>query len=335
MRQVVIPATFARTPALARPGERRQLAGETMGTTWQVCLYGSAEVAAAARASVEQILRLVVRQMSHWEPGSDLSRFNAAAPGTPVALPEPLFGLLQRAQRIAALSEGAFDPAAGALVRRWGFGPDRARLDPGFRIPDAAEIATLRDRGGWQRLRFEPVTRQVVQPGGLELDLSAIAKGYAVDLVSERLTRDGCASHLVEIGGELRGAGLKPDAQPWWVALEQPVADAGLDETLIALCDRAVATSGSHRRWFERSGRRYAHTLDPRKGSPVDDELVSATVISDECWHADAMSTALMAMGAARGLDFAEAQGLAARLVRRSSGSYREHCSRAWREMLQ
>lgn len=335
MRQVVIPATFARTPALACPGERRQLAGETMGTTWQVCLYGSAEVAAAARASVEQTLRLVVRQMSHWEPGSDLSRFNAAAPGTPVALPEPLFGLLQRAQRIAALSEGAFDPAAGALVRRWGFGPDRARLDPEFRIPDAAEIATLRDRGGWQRLRLEPVTRQVVQPGGLELDLSAIAKGYAVDLVSERLVRDGCVSHLVEIGGELRAAGLKPDAQPWWVALEQPVADAGLDEALVALCDRAIATSGSHRRWFEHSGRRYAHTLDPRRGSLVDNDLVSVTVLGEECWHADAVSTALMVMGADQGREFADRHGFAMRVVRRTPQGYREDCSRAWREMLQ
>jgi thiamine biosynthesis lipoprotein len=305
-----------------------------MGTTWQVRVHAPAEATRELRSAIEAVLGLVVRQMSHWEPASDLSRFNAAAHGTGITLPEPCFDLLWRAQRIAAETGGAFDATAGALVRRWGFGADRARLNADFRIPDDADVATLQARGGWQRLLLEPAARRAWQPGGLELDFSAIAKGFAVDLVSQRLLREGFAVHLVEIGGELRGAGVKPDAQPWWVALEPPAADALLDETVIALCDRAVATSGDYRRHYEYGGQRFAHTIDPRTGRPVDNDLAAVTVISDECWHADAISTALMVMGADAGCAFADRHDIAARFVRRTENGYRECRSRAWGEML-
>jgi FAD:protein FMN transferase len=273
--------------------------------------------------------------MSHWEPTSDLSRFNAAAADTLVALPDPLFDLLLRAQRIAVDTEGAYDPALGAIVRRWGFGPDRARFDGAFRIPDDDEINTLRGRAGQQRLQLEPETHRAYQPGGLHLDLSAIAKGFAVDLVSRRLLREGHGCHLVEIGGELRGAGVKPDAQPWWVAIEPPVADALPDETFIALCDHAVATSGDYRRNFSIAGRQYAHTIDPRSARPVDNDVAAVTVISEECWHADAISTALFVMGAAEGLALADRHQLAARFICRSESGFRPRCSNAWGEMLQ
>jgi thiamine biosynthesis lipoprotein len=297
-------------------------------------VHAPAEAGHALRSAIEAVLALVVRQMSHWEPASDLSRFNAAAHGTGITLPEPFFDLLTRAQGVAADTSGAFDATSGALVRRWGFGADRARLHADFRPPDEVDIATLQSRGGWQRLLLEPTTHRAWQPGGLELDFSAIAKGFAVDLVSQHLLQQGFAVHLVEIGGELRGAGVKHDAQPWWVALEPPAPGALLDETLIALCDRAVATSGDYRRHFEHGGQRYAHTIDPRTGRPVDNDLAAVTVISGECWHADAISTALLVMGADEGCVFADRHDIAARFVRRTEGGYREGRSRAWSEML-
>ncbi|MEO6367877.1 MAG: FAD:protein FMN transferase, partial [Steroidobacteraceae bacterium] len=171
-------------------------------------------------------------------------------------------------------------------------------------------------------------------PGGLELDCSAIAKGLAVDLVSQQLLRYGFSSHLVEIGGELRGTGVKPDAQPWWVALEPPAAGAQMDETVIALCDHAVATSGDYRRTFEQAGQRFAHTIDPRTGRPVDNDLAAVTVISKECWQADAISTALMVMGADDGCAYADRHGIAARFARRTEAGYRETHSRTWDDML-
>ncbi len=334
MRQVVIPATLAHAPAIAPAEDCLLLAGESMGTTWQVRVHAPADAAPELRAAIDTTLALVVRQMSHWEPASDLSRFNAAAHGTGITLPDPLFDLLLRAQRIAAETGGAFDATAGALVRRWGFGADRARLNADFRIPDSASTDTLRARGGWQRLLLEPAARRAWQPGGLELDCSAIAKGFAVDLISQRLLGDGFVSHLVEIGGELRGSGVKPDGQPWWVALEPPEAGAQLDETLIALCDHAVATSGDYRRNYEHAGQRFAHTIDPRTGRPVDNDLAVVTVISRECWHADAISTALLVMGADAGCAFADRHGMAARFVRRTEAGYGALHTRTWDDML-
>ncbi|MEO6184972.1 MAG: FAD:protein FMN transferase, partial [Steroidobacteraceae bacterium] len=205
MRQVVIPTALARAPAVPPAEDCLLLAGESMGTTWQVQVHAPADAAPNLRVAIDTTLALVVRQMSHWEPASDLSRFNAATRGTGITLPEPFFDLLLLAQRIAADTGGAFDATAGALVRRWGFGADRARFDPDFRVPDRAETDALRARGGWQRLLLEPAAHRAWQPGGLELDCSAIAKGLAVDLVSQQLLRYGFSSHLVEIGGELRG----------------------------------------------------------------------------------------------------------------------------------
>lgn len=334
LRQVLIPVSLARVPALADPGPCLTLDGQSMGTTWQVQVYAPAGAAAELRTAIEATLAQVVRQMSHWEADSELTRFNRAAAHTQVALPAPLFELLQHALDVAADSGGAYDPTLGTLVRRWGFGPERAHCEPGFRLPETSEIAAMQARCGWQRLQLVPGTRLARQPGGLDLDLSSIAKGFAVDLVSQRLLRDGFATHLVEIGGELRGAGLKPDAQPWWVGLESPTSDAALDEVRIALCDRAIATSGDYRRWYAAGDRRIAHTLDPRTGRPVDNDLAAVTVLGNECWYADAVSTALLVMGAAEGLAWADARRIAARFVRRSQTGLRECCSRAWSDML-
>lgn len=334
MRQVVIPASLARVPVLAATEECLQLAGESMGTTWQVKVHAPAEASIALRNAIEETLELVVQQMSHWEATSDLSRFNGAAAGSDIALPDLLFDLLMRARGVSAQTGGAYDATAGAMAQLWGFGTDRAHLDAGFRIPDNAAVEAVRASCGWQRLTLDSVARTARQPGGIALDLSAIAKGFAVDLVSQRLRRDGHVCHLVEIGGELRGTGIKPNVQPWWVSLEPPAADAGTSEVVIALCDRAVATSGDYRRCFEQGGRRYAHTLDPRTGQPVDNDLAAVTVISDECWYADAISTALMVMGAEEGRAFANSRGIAARFVCRREGGYQESCSRNWADML-
>lgn len=334
MRQVVIPTSLARAPALPPAGECLSLTGESMGTTWQVRVHAPVSATETLRTAIDDTLTLVVRQMSHWESGSDLSRFNTAAAGTGFTLPDPLFDLLLRAQRISFETRGAYDATAGALVRRWGFGPDRAHLDADFRIPADAELRAVRERSGWQRLRLDPATHSAHQPGGLELDLSAIGKGFAVDLVSQRLLEAGFVSHLVEIGGELRGAGLKPGAQPWWVSLEPPAPDVTLEETLIALCEHSVATSGDYRRSYDQDGRRYSHTIDPRTGKPVDNDLASVTVISRECWHADAISTALTVMGIEEGRAFADRHDIAARFLRRTPSGFSEHRSRAWGDML-
>ena len=172
------------------------------------------------------------------------------------------------------------------------------------------------------------------QIGGMKLDLSGIAKGHAVDRVSDVLTELGATHHLVEIGGELRGRGVKPDGRPWWVELQQGPGAPG-PRTLVALFDLAVATSGDWVRGFEHEGRRYAHTLDGRTGRPVDNGVVSVMVLSETALRADATATALIVMGPVAGPTFAEALDIAAAfVVRGPDGAPTETVTPAFAAML-
>ena len=161
-------------------------------------------------------LSLVTSQMSQWEPNSDISRFNRAPAGTWHSMPEEFFRVLQAALDLARDSNGAYDPTLGALTDLWGFGPNGRRHD----VPEPVAIEQAKSRSGWQRIALDAGRRAALQAGGVQLDLSSIAKGFAVDLVSETLSRRGLADHLVEIGGELRGSGTKPGLSPWWVAMD-------------------------------------------------------------------------------------------------------------------
>ena len=314
-RRVLVPASVDATPPPLGACVH-EFAGPSMGTTWNVRLVAGAPLRREpVLQAIQGALDEVVAQMSTWDAASDLCRFNRAAAGTWQSLPDAFFEVVAAAREIAARSDGAFDPTAGALVDAWGFGPI-ARGD----LPDDTALARARRVAGWRRLDLDPARRSLLQPGGLALDLSAIAKGFGVDLVARRLEALGFESHLVEVGGELRGTGVKPGGQPWWVRLEHPDGDA-VETTLLALHGLAVATSGDYRRWFDRDGTRYSHTIDPRDGRPIRHGLASVTVIHASCMLADAWSTALTVLGPDDGPALANRLGLAARfLVRRDTG---------------
>jgi len=334
MRRVLLPHVVSEEPAPAG-GVVRDFAGHSMGTSWSVRLVAASDDACAhVRQGLQQQLDAVVAEMSHWETDSDLGRFNRAAAGSWQQLPPAFFDVLSFALDVAGESGRAYDPCAGALVNLWGFGPHGRFGQPDFVPPSAAQIGAalalqpaLLDREG----------RRAWQPGGVQLDLSSVAKGYSVDRLAYYLKSQGYAHCLVEVGGELRGAGVKPDGQPWWVALEQ-VADAGArqpDELVLALHGLSVATSGDYRRYFELDGRRYSHTIDPRNGMPIANDLASVTVVHPQCMAADAWSTALTVLGCEHGLRLAERQGLAARfVVRQADGGFTEHMTTHLRSML-
>ena len=292
------------------------LHGETMGTTWSVKLVATPRADLhALHASVQQQLDLVVAQMSTWEEESDLRHFNRAAAGTWQPLPGAFFMVLSCALETARESAGAYDPTLGALVAAWGFGAnaqDRC-------VPDSHALAIARERVGWSRLQLRP-DGTALQPGAVELDLSAIAKGFAVDLVSRSLRDREVKAALVEVGGELYGYGRKPDGSPWQVLVEASSEDeTEQDEPcVLALDGIAVATSGDRWHAFEQSGEHYSHTIDPRTGRPVQHAAAAVTVIADEAMRADAWATALTVMGSTEGLAFAQARHLAARFVTRS-----------------
>ncbi|WP_454831967.1 FAD:protein FMN transferase [Pseudoxanthomonas wuyuanensis] len=312
------------------------LGGETMGTTWSVKLVVSPRADLhALHAGIQAQLDRVVAQMSTWEAESDISRFNASAAGSWQALPQEFFTVLSCALEIARDSDGAFDPTLGPLVDLWGFGPVQSPR----RVPDAATLAATRQRCGWQRLVVQSPPHRVRQPGSLHLDLSAIAKGYGVDLVAGHLRDRGIASALVEVGGELYGYGRKPDGAPWRVLVEsspdEEAADEDFEPRVLALEGFAVATSGDRWHRFEQQGTRYAHTLDPRSGQPVEHAPAAVTVVADSAMRADAWATALTVLGPQQGLRLAETRQLAARFALRTNAGMEEMATPNFRTHLQ
>jgi thiamine biosynthesis lipoprotein len=329
MNRVLVPALLA-PPTLPRGAAIGRLGGATMGTSWSV-RYAAPADPGPLRAGIEARLERVVAQMSGWWADSDLSRFNRAPAGSWQALPEDFLAVLRCALATAEASGGAYDPTVGPLVDLWGFGPQPVA---GEGPPRADRLAQAHARVGWRRLRLDG--GNALQPGGLGLDLSGIAKGYAVDLVAEYLEAAGVGSFLVEIGGELRGHGVKPDGTPWWVALERPPGEAaGAADLLVALHGLAIATSGEYRRCFQHAGQSYGHTLDPRTGWPVGAAIGSVTVLHPSCMQADALATALAVLGLPAGLEHAAKHGIAALLVERCpTGGLREHMSPSLAAML-
>lgn len=289
-----------------------------MGTSWCVKLVASPRADLhAMHAGIQALLDLVVAQMSTWEADSDISRFNRAAAGIWQRLPAEFFAVLSCAMETARDSDGTYDPTIGALVEAWGFGPAQGRNG----VPDESELASAQVGLGWRRVSLRWQDMSALQPGGVRLDLSAIAKGYGVDLVARHLRDAGIAAALVEVGGELYGYGRKPDGGRWQV-LAEAAPDAEPDEEtacVIALDGMAVATSGDHWHAFERDGTRYSHTLDPRTGRPVETAAAAVTVIADDAMRADAWATALTVMGAKAGYRFAQQRNIAARFVVRGS----------------
>ncbi|WP_167765436.1 MULTISPECIES: FAD:protein FMN transferase [unclassified Brevundimonas] len=303
-----------------------------MGTTWSVRLVPPpGEREETFRAAIDQELTRIVALFSPWDRRSEISRFNAAPAGTWELSPE-FWDLLNASLDLGDETNGAVDPTLGALVDLWGFGPPGPR-DDAAPLPADDEIEAALAVSGWGRLRLNRDARAAMQPGGTRLDFSGIAKGHAVDCVSDRLTALGATSHLVEIGGEVQGRGVKPDGQPWWVELEMP-AGTPAPRTVVALVDVAMATSGDWRRAFQVDGKLYPHTIDGRTGRPVDNGLASVTVFDASAMRADALATALTVMGPFEGPEYAEAMGLAAQFVERTPRGLVERLSPAFAAML-
>lgn len=333
MLRLILPLD-APEAALPPPGTPMvTLQGQTMGTYWALRLIQpAAPDPVALRIQVMAILDGVIQQMSNWEKDSLLTRYNQAEPGTWHDLPADMAQVIGCALDVAAASGGAYDPTIGPLVDLWGFGPAGPAA-----IPDAASIARTRESCGWKRLLLNRNESRLYQPGGLHLDLSAIAKGFAVDKVAAAMTARGIRSFLVDIGGELRGWGIKPDATPWWVGLERACTLDGVMggvETKVALHGLSIATSGDSRRFISQDGRRLSHTIDPRSGYPVPDRLAAVTVLYPECMLADVWATALGVLGPEQGLELATRQGLAALFLLRDGGGIVERFSPALAAML-
>lgn len=282
------------------------LRGFAMGTNYQIRLR---DVPAGAsepelQAAVDALLADINARMSTYESESELARFGRAPAGVAQKLSPATAEVLRAALRVAADTRGAFDPTVPPLLRLWGFGAGaRERRTR----PAATEIAAAKARVDYRALELKGERLIKTRPG-VELDLSAIAKGDAVDRVFELLQARGIRSMMVEIGGEMR-VGTGPDGRPWRIGLERPIYDGGREVLRVAeLEQRAVASSGDYRNFFEVAGVRYAHIIDPRTGEPARSRVRAATVIGPDCRTADALATALLVLGREAGLRLCESE---------------------------
>ena len=320
------PAWPAMRSSTSPDGRVHSLSGSTMGTTWSLRLSNPDFLPLApVQALVQSTLEGITAQMSHWAPDSDITRWSQLPAGHTATLPPELGHVLDAAAHWHHASCGAYDPSMGALVNLWGFGPRPAPHAPhSGLIPSNSAIAHAQQHCGWQRLHWDSAQRQLTQPGGVQLDLSGIAKGYAVDAVADALQRAGWAHGLLEIGGELKAWGQRPNGTPWHVALGTH------NHNTLPLAHGALATSGDHWHAFEHQGQRYAHTLDPRTGWPVANAMASVTVWHAQCMHADALATVLTVLGAEGGWHFAQQHHIAAALQSHAHGPRRY--TDAWRQ---
>lgn len=294
-----------------------------MGTSYSVKLVAPVEpsrldeTATNIRARLEEL----DERLSTFRETSEVSRFNAD-PGTDwFAVSAETVFILRQGIEVSALSGGAFDMTVGPLVDLWGFGP----VGEPTRVPAQVEIDALLASTGYEllQIRASPPAVRRTRPG-VQIDLSAIAKGYAVDELTVVLDNAGVGAYLVEIGGEVRARGVKTDGTAWRIAVESPVAGTRLVQSVVRLRDVAIATSGDYRNFFEHDGKRYSHMIDPRTGRPIAHDLGAASVISESAMHADAWATALLVLGPERGLETARREGLAANLIIRTDEGVKE-----------
>ncbi len=288
-----------------------KISGKTMGPiTYSVVISQPlTELShATASAAVQKTLDRVNGLMSAYQADSDVSRFNRADSTDWIAVDPETVAVVARSLEISRLTDGAFDITVAPVVNLWQFGPDKK--EP-FELPSADQVEALRPRVGYQKIQVQASPPAIKKTDPLaSIDLSAIAKGYAVDQVGKTLDELGCQNYFIEVGGEVISRGERPAGGMWRVGIEAPNELATKEVSQVAeLNNQAMATSGDYRNFFVNRGKRYSHTIDPTTCRPVEHTLASACVVATDCMTADAIATAVMVVGAERGHRLCESLG--------------------------
>lgn len=306
--------------------ENQQLvifSGLTMGTTYTIKINSPASKLDRA-AVVEQInLRLnkVNDQMSTYLETSDLSLFNRSKSEDWMVIPDELYTVIKESLIINKLSNNSFDITIGPVVNLWGFGPDKRSTI----IPDETAIDEALESVGSHNIHLGADTNTIRKDNPeLYIDLSAIAKGFAVDLISNYLDELMLNNYMVEIGGEIKTKGNNPNNKIWQIGIEKPLDDQRTVQTIVALDNTGMATSGDYRNYFEKDGIRYSHTIDPSTGKPITHKLASVTVLHPSAMTADAMATALLVLGPEQGFELALKENISALFLVREKDNFIE-----------
>ena len=297
-----------------------EISGSTMGTTFSIkVIPGEGEGDREnLRRLIEEALDEVDQKMSTWKQDSEISRFNRQVDSDSFPISGMTFSVLETSLAVSSRSDGAFDVTVGPLVNAWGFGPPGELLE----TPEQGVLVALSEFTGFRFLSLHK------DAGGgfsvmkadprVQIDLSGVAKGYAVDRVASRLESEaGIQRFMVEVGGEVRTKGTNAQGQNWKIAIESPSSTSRDLHTVVPLGEAAMATSGDYRNYYELEGQRISHTIDPRTGYPIRHGLASVTVVMESCAEADAWATALLVLGD-EGVDLAESEGIASLFLFRS-----------------
>ncbi|CAL13246.1 FAD:protein FMN transferase [Yersinia enterocolitica] len=314
--------------------EQINLEGKTMGTSYSIKYVSDSSTFSPKKLQqeIDRQLEQVNDQMSTYRPNSELSRFNKSQKvDTPFPVSIATAKVVREAIRINRLTDGALDVTVGPLVNLWGFGPEgRPNV-----VPTDAELTKRREWVGIDKLAVEngALIKRIPE---LYVDLSAIAKGYGVDVVAEYLEAQNIDNYMVDIGGEVRTRGNNGENKPWRIAIEKPVAGSEQSaQEIIEPGRMAIATSGDYRNYFEQNGVRYSHTIDPATGRPINHRLVSITVLDPSCMTADGLSTGLGVLGPERGMALANLLGIPVFMIVKTDDGFEERSSESFKSYLQ
>ncbi|GAA6133561.1 FAD:protein FMN transferase [Oceaniserpentilla sp. 4NH20-0058] len=300
-----------------------------MGTTytvqWPRLDNADSNLVNRLQSETNTLLKRVNQQMSTYQKDSELSVFNTMTAPAQMDVSTGLIDVVGMSLSLNVYTHGYFDISVGPIVNLWGFGPDKMPLT----MPTLEQKRQAKSMMGLEAIK---ISNQSIQKTAQRyLDLSAIAKGYAVDKVAELLESNGIANYLVEIGGEMRVAGEKAEGQAWKVAIEKPDENLRSVQKVFEITDAAMATSGDYRNFFEMDGEKFSHSIDPFTAMPVKHSLASVTIIDKSCARADALATAMLVMGAEKAKVFAEHNQIKAYLIERVSSGFKEYSSPAFK----
>ena len=290
---------------LAGCGFQKQVSfsGQTMGTIYHITVVtGFFENTKGLKNKIDMRLEEINKSMSTYRKDSEISRFNALKQtGEKFYISNDFFNVMTVAQNLYKLTGGAWDGTIEPLVNIWGFGNSENKK----RIPSKLEIDALLADIGFNNIEISANRYLVKRKAFISLDFASIAKGYGVDQVAAIIKMDGIKKFLVEIGGEVFAAGFRKDGKKWQIGINNPLKDSPFDQVYkaVSIQDKAFATSGDYRNYFEFEGKRFSHILDPRNGYPINNGVVSVSIVADTCTFADGLATAVMVLGHKKGLE--------------------------------
>ena len=328
---VLLFAFIALLGGCNRDPEIIKISGSKMGTSYHVTIVADQPAPVDLAKQIEQTLDRVDQSMSTYKVDSEISQFNQLDVGQRLVISDDFDQVLRITRKVWQKSGGTLDPTVGPLVDIWGFGPTFT----GDVVPSDSAIQRSLASIGFDAVNRTVNNQQTLlsKSRPLRLDLSAVAKGYAVDLVADLLEMNALPDYLVEVGGETRVSGLNPEGDPWRLAIESPSLTEAVAQVL-NLEAGAVATSGDYRNYFERDGVRYSHTIDPRSGRPTTHSVASVTVVADTCAEADAWATALMVMNSDQAVDLANELKIPVYIVARQDEGYTVSYSETFTPLL-